>query len=383
MRVGFDGRCLIGPGGGIGRYARALLEAVTRLAPEHTLHLLFLGRDGARPAFEGRAVSWGGRTGLGARLLAIGLEAGLVPGAAVEDYLGPVEVFHAPNYILLPQRAGGRVVTVHDLTVLRFPRWHPWLRVQRFRLGLRRSVARADRILVDSEATRADCIRLLRVPEGKLRVVPLAPTLAPPADAAEAAAVLARHGLERDGYLLFVGTLEPRKNLVRLIDAHARAAGGPGKVAPLLLVGRRGWGDRAILRRLEAPDVAGRVRWLGSLPDGQVAALLGGARLFLYPSLSEGFGLPVLEAMAAGAPVVASRASALPEVAGDAALLVDPEDVEAIAAAIRRGLDDPALRAELRARGLARAAGFSWAETARRTLAVYREATAIASARAG
>ena len=382
MRIGIDGRCLIGPEGGIRRYARWLVEALGRVAPEHTLRLLFLGRgsrEAERPAFAGGAVTWGGRAGLGARLLAIGMEAGLAPRAVVEDYLGPLDVFHAPNYVLLSQRAGGRVVTVHDLTVLRFPGWHPWIRVQRFRLGLRRSVAIADRVIVDSEATRADCVSLLGVPDTKLRVVPLAPTLTPVGDPEMAAAALGRHGLAREGSLLFVGPLEPRKNLGRLIEAYARVSRGEAGAPPLVLVGHRGWRDRPILRRLEAPDIAGRVRWLGYLPDVEVAALMAGARLFVYPSLYEGFGLPVLEAMASGAPVITSRTSALPEVAGDAAILVDPEDVEALAGALQRALADASLREELCARGLARAAGFTWAETARRTLAVYGEAVAAVS----
>jgi glycosyltransferase involved in cell wall biosynthesis len=180
--------------------------------------------------------------------------------------------------------------------------------------------------------------------------------------------------------MLYVGTVQPRKNLERLIEAFAMATashtGASGGEQPLLLAiaGRRGWLSEAIDRRVAQLGLGGRVRFLDYVPDEDLPGLLSGATAFAFPSLYEGFGLPVLEAMACGAPVLTSTTSSLPEVAGDAAMLVDPTDTAAIAAALARLIADEPLRAELRARGLARAALFSWERCARETLAVLLKA---------
>jgi glycosyltransferase involved in cell wall biosynthesis len=200
-----------------------------------------------------------------------------------------------------------------------------------------------------------------------------APHFAPP-PTAEIARIRARYGL--DGrYVLFVGLLEPKKNLAGLVEAVARCrAGGGWGAAHLAVAGDSGWGDdlAAAVSRL---GLAETVRFLGAVADGDLPALYAGADVFVFPSLWEGFGLPVLEAMAAGAPVVASRRGALPEVAGDAALLVEPE-AAALADALGRVLGDARLRERLREAGLARARGFSWERAAAETLAVYRAALA-------
>ncbi|MFQ3661823.1 MAG: glycosyltransferase family 1 protein, partial [Chloroflexaceae bacterium] len=168
-------------------------------------------------------------------------------------------------------------------------------------------------------------------------------------------------------YFLYIGTIQPRKNLTRLIEAFAHA--GPDD-ALLVIAGRRGWLSEPIVRRVAELGLTNRVRFPGYVPDADLPALLSGALAFVFPSLYEGFGMPVLEAMACGAPVLTSTTSALPEVAGDAALLVDPCDTDAIAAALRRLAADAPLRASLRARGLVRAADFTWERCARKTLDV-------------
>jgi glycosyltransferase involved in cell wall biosynthesis len=180
-----------------------------------------------------------------------------------------------------------------------------------------------------------------------------------------------RYGI-RPPYCLFVGNLEPRKNLTRLVDAFARIRAHRGGAGPQLVVaGTRGWLYGGIFRAVEAHEVARDIVFTGYVPPADLPALYAGAACFVFPSLYEGFGLPVLEAMAAGAPVVASRAGAIPEVAGEAALLVDAERPERIAEAVESVLDDPALRARMTARGRARAREFTWEAVARRTLAVY------------
>jgi glycosyltransferase involved in cell wall biosynthesis len=237
-------------------------------------------------------------------------------------------------------------VTVHDLAVLRFPwAFNRWTRGYS-RVAVPRVVAAADALIAVSEFTKRELVELLRVPAERIRVVPNAPApvFRPEGDAGEGE------------YVLAVGTIEPRKNLPALVEA-ARQAGVELRVA-----GRMGWGD-------VSANGAG-VRWLGEVPDAELASLYRGARCVAYTSLYEGFGLPVLEAMACGAPVVTSAGSATEEVAGSAAVVVDPRDPEAIAAGIRHALERSD---ELRQAGLARARSYSWASVTELTAAVYRE----------
>jgi glycosyltransferase involved in cell wall biosynthesis len=226
-----------------------------------------------------------------------------------------------------------------------------------------------------SEATKADLVEILRVPPSKVVVIheAVGPEFARPQSPEAVDAVVRRYGLRRP-YCLFVGNLEPRKNLPRLIEAFAevrRRAGAEGRSAQLVLAGTRAWLHGGIFRAVEAHGLADAVAFTDYVPRGDLPALYAGATCFVFPSLYEGFGLPVLEAMAAGAPVVAARAGSIPEVAGDAALLVDARVPDEIAAAIEAVLTDGALRARLVARGRARAAQFEWNTVARRTLAVY------------
>jgi glycosyltransferase involved in cell wall biosynthesis len=260
------------------------------------------------------------------------------------------DVLHCPT-----QRAPVRsrvplVVTFHDLAVLRHPEtFNRWSRTYS-RAVLPRVVRAARRLIAVSEFTKRELLELLDVPDEKVRVIPNAvgPEFSPEGESAPG------------DYVLAVSTLEPRKNLPRLVEAYRRA-GLNG--LPLLVAGAPGWG---------AVRVNGEgVRWLGEVGDDELARLYRGARAVAYVSLYEGFGLPVLEAMACGAPVVAARAGALEEVAGGAAVLVDPLDPDAIAAGLAEAIDR---REELRPLGLGRARAFDWHEVARETVAVYREA---------
>jgi glycosyltransferase involved in cell wall biosynthesis len=296
--------------------------------------------------------------------------------APLEALIGPVDDFHATNYLLThPVRRAKRVVSIHDLTVILSPEWHPAKRLREMRAGLRASAEAADRIIAVSQTTKDDIVKHLAVDPARVAVVPLAvgPSFRP-LPCAEIDAVLAPLGLVHGTYLLFLGTMEPRKNLARLLDAVAKVG---ADVGPLVLAGADGWGNDELRPRIAELARQGRVRPLGYVPEPLRAPLLGGARAFVYPSLYEGFGWPPLEAMACGTPVITSNISALPEVVGDAALLVDPLDVDGLAAAILRLWDDEALRDDLRARGLARARLFTWDVTARLTLDAY--ATAIRS----
>ncbi len=266
------------------------------------------------------------------------------------------------------------VVTVHDLSFLRYPYlFRPANRLY-LRLFTRLSLRRARRVIAVSAHAAEETTRLLGVPREKIRVVyhGVDPVFRP-LGGEEVAVFRARRGLP-NRFVLFVGTLEPRKNLVRLIEAFARSGADEGTA--LVLAGARGWYDEEIFATVERLGLSSRVHFPGYVPNDELPLWYNAADLFAYPSLYEGFGLPVLEAQACGTPVLTSAASALPEAAGDGALLVDPTDVEAIADGLHRLLTDEPLREGLRQRGLEHAARFSWPRTAAETVAVYQEAIA-------
>ena len=263
-----------------------------------------------------------------------------------------MEVLHCPTQRAPTRSSVPLVVTVHDLAVLRHPEtFNRWTRTYSRHVLPR--VARAARQLIAvSKFTKRELLELLDVPEEKVRVIPNA--VGDP---------FTQEGEAHSGdYVLAVSTLEPRKNLPRLVEGYRRA--GLNGV-PLLVAGAAGWGDV----RVEGDGV----RWLGEVRDEELARLYRGARCVAYVSLYEGFGLPVLEAMACGAPVLAGRSAALEEISGGAAVLVDPLDPDAIAAGLNEAIDRSD---ELRPLGLERARAFDWRDVARQTVAVYREAAA-------
>ncbi|GAG07760.1 unnamed protein product, partial [marine sediment metagenome] len=261
------------------------------------------------------------------------------------------------------------LLTVHDLSFLRYPgTFVPALRRYLERV-VPRSIARADLVLADSAHTRFDIVSLLSVPPVKVQVLysGVPPRFQPQPEPGEAERIRTHHSLGERSYVLSVGTLQPRKNHVRLMRAFSQLTNRPS--LQLLIAGGRGWLCQDILA--EAGKHTDRVRILGFVDEADLPALYRSAVLFVFPSLYEGFGLPVLEAMACGVPVVCSNASALPEVAGDAALLVDPLDTGGLAKAMARVLEDTDLRREMIARGLAQAARFTWEQAARQLLDVF------------
>lgn len=288
----------------------------------------------------------------------------------VERATGPIEVLHATSIIPLASRpATPLVVTVHDLAFLH----HPGYFTARGRRVFARALAmvreRATLVLCSSQATLADCAANGFDP-ARLRLIPLGvrvPTVTP----ADVAAVRARHGLP-EHYLLFVGTREPRKNLQRLLAAHQSLG---ADVPPLVIVGARGWGDD-VADSYEASD---RVHFIGHVASHELAAAYAGARALCYPSVMEGFGLPILEAMAHGTPVLTSKGTSTEEVAAGAAVLVDPLEVSAIAAGIREVL---ARRDELSQLGRTRATGATWQHTADLVVQAYRAAVEMGGRRA-
>ena len=276
------------------------------------------------------------------------------------------DVIHATSFPV-PPRSSALVLTVHDLAFVREPA-HFTARGNRFfRRGLELALEDADLVVCPSEATVADCIAQ-GFKRDRLRVVPLGVDLRR-ASEEEVIRVKAKHGLDKP-YVLWVGTIEPRKNLPALADAFASLKRDD---LDLVLVGPTGWNEDVGAATAPAAD---RVRLLGSVERKELSALYAGATVFCFPSLLEGFGFPVLEAMAQSTAVVTSRGTSTEEIAGGAAILVEPRETATIAEGLQRVLDDPALREELSTAGARRAEGFTWERTAQGLAEVYREAAA-------
>jgi len=284
----------------------------------------------------------------------------------VERATGPVDLVHDAGYVVPPSRAP-LVATVHDLLFFTYPEHYTRHSLQVFRRGFELARRHARVVVCPSRATEAACIEA-GIDAGRVRVVPLGVRRSDP-DPDRAERVRRRYRVERP-YVLFCGTIEPRKNLRRVIQAFC---GVRDRDVELLLAGPQGWKEDV------ADDLSGlngRARTLGFVARDDLDVLYAGAAAVVYPSLAEGFGLPVLEAMANGAAVVTSRGTATEEVAGDAAVLVDPLDVDAIAAAIQRLLDDRALAAELGSAARARASTYTWTRSAELVADIYAEVAA-------
>lgn len=282
-------------------------------------------------------------------------------------------LYHEPNYLLMPFD-GPSVATIHDLSYLHYPQFHPKERIRRMQRGMLETLRRADHLITVSEFVRAEIVGMLGVPADRITAIPEGAS-----DSfrvrrrEECEPVLSRHGLSGSKYLLTVGTLEPRKNLSGLIAAYSRLPGKIQSAHQLVVVGMRGWLSDPLERQLGPMERRGCVRRLGYVASEDLPFLYAAAHAFAFPSFYEGFGLPPLEAMACGVPVMISNRSSLPEVAGDAALQVDPDDVEAMTEGLVRLLSDDVFRANAVKDGPRRAAEFTWERCVDRTVAVYHQ----------
>jgi glycosyltransferase involved in cell wall biosynthesis len=354
---------------GLGRYAENLARGLAGLIPDRLA--LFYNR-------ERGIVPLAGLERLPTRTVALGYKPwrmlvwlGQLASVGFNRLVPDAGLFHATEHLLLPLRGVPAVLTVHDLIFRHLPEHHKPLNRWYLNLTMPLYCRRAAHIIAVSEQTRRDVIQAYGVPAGRISVIPeaAAPGFAPAWPSAVEAA-RARYHLPAH-YLLTVGTLEPRKNLVRLLAAWEPLYQA-GAAPPLVIAGRRGWLYDSFFAALERSPARGGVVLTDYVDEADLPALYSGADLFIMASLYEGFGLPPLEAMACGLPVVCSNASSLPEIVGEAALLFDPHSVEALADALERALAEPDLRADLRNRGLLRARQFTWDATARQTLAVYQ-----------
>ena len=282
-------------------------------------------------------------------------------------------VFHGPNFYL-PKFAGPSVCTFHDLSIFTWAHCHPPERVRYIRKEIALTLKRADMLITDSEYNRQEVASYFSWPLEKIRAIPLACSADfRPRTSEELVPLLKKHGLKPEGYCLYVGTIEPRKNLEALLDAYSMLPQSVRRQWPLVIIGYRGWRSEQLHARIEAAITEGWARYFGFADAAELPLFYSGARLFVFPSLYEGFGLPVLEAMASGIPVVCSNSSSLPEVAGDAAAMCEPKDIDTLSNLIKAGLEDEQWRSDAKRKGLERAGSFNWQRCAEETVAVYRK----------
>ncbi|HEX5439713.1 MAG TPA: glycosyltransferase family 1 protein [Ktedonobacterales bacterium] len=378
MRIAIDYTPAIAQSAGIGRYTRSLVGALARL--ESGDEYLLLSADAptaAQPfpiaaSFQSQVIRLAGRT-IGSRRLTILWHRLRIP-APVEMLTGRVDVFHGPDFALPPALAVPRVVTIHDLAFLTHPQFATPSLARYLAAVVPRSLHRADAIIAVSETTAAAIMARYGVARERISVITpgVDASFAPVTDRQTLATIDVRYRLEHP-LALAVGTIEPRKRYDYLIAAFAQARQQPGGPRMLAIAGRWGWLYERVFRAVEEQRIGDVVRFLDYVPEDDLAALYSTADVLAMPSAYEGFGIPVIEAMACGTPVVCSDGGALPEAAGEAALIVPVDDIASLADALVAVTSETSRQEAMRARGLARAAECTWERVARRHLEVYHE----------
>lgn len=374
MRIGIEVTAAVRQGGGIGRYVRELLRALAARDSGNNYRLFYASPaplPHTLPSLPANFCSthlpiddiWLAR--LWQRMRA---------PLPVEMITGRLDVYHSPDFTLPPTLPSTpKLLTVHDLSFIRDPdSASPPLRSY-LQIVVRRSVRRATHILADSQATKDDLTELYRAPPEKITVLyaGVDQSFQPVSDPRQLAEVRDRYGIGEAPFVLSVSTLQPRKNYRRLIEAFEIALGHTQFV--LVLAGGKGWLHDEILCEVRRRNLEAKVLFPGFVPETDLKALYSAAEVMAYPSLYEGFGLPVVESMACGTPVLTSTAPCLPEIAGQAAILANPYDVQAIADGLTQLTTDPELCADLVQKGLTRARMFNWDDSARKLLGLYRE----------
>ena len=388
VRIGIDITSAVRQGAGIGRFTRELIRALLSLDSPHE-YILFAATGGLPRSITEPRLAYVTQPAI-ARHLQFAIcnlqflsddwlhriwHRARLP-IPIEAAIGRVDLFHEPDFVLPPTLPRTpTVLTVHDLTFVRDPE-SAFPRLRRYlNRVVPRSVARATHVLADSAATKNDLVELFHTSPDKITVLygGVDARFAPVRDPERLAAVRAKYNIGLDPFILGIGTIQPRKNYKRLIQAFCHSPTSPRslRLSNLVIVGGKGWLYDDIFAEVKRLGLEGCVLFPGFVDDDDLPALYSAADVLAFPSIYEGFGLPILEAMACGTPVVTSVTSSLPELAGDAALLVEPTDVDAIAAALRRLLQEADLRRRLVAAGFDQARKFTWEKAAAQLLEIY------------
>ncbi|HUN08573.1 MAG TPA: glycosyltransferase family 1 protein [Aggregatilineales bacterium] len=360
-------------GGGIGRLTRELIAALARLEDDHAYRLFVMGAGRKPlPALPAERFAWRG-TRITPKWWARVWGRGDLP-LPVEAITGRVDLYHATDFLLPPTLTGTRtLLTVHDLSYVRVPESaNPSLRAY-LDAVVPRSARRADQVLADSQATKDDLTALYGIPPEKITVIlsGVDAHFRPIPDESTQAAVREKYRLGTRPYIFAVGTVQPRKNYIRLMQALDKLR-RDGLDVMLVIAGGKGWLDDPIYQSLDALQLREHVHLIGFADDADLPTLYSAAQVTAFPSLYEGFGLPIIESMACGTPVVTSNVSSMPEAAGMAALLIDPLSVDELTGALARLLTDDGLRTDLIQQGYAQASRFTWSRSAQDLLTVYR-----------
>ncbi len=370
MKIGIDYTSAATQGAGIGRYTRELMRALLARPSANRYSFFYASRNRIDQSAISNQQSAIHRLPFHDKWLMRGWQRLRLP-VPVELIVGQVDLFHSPDFTLPPTLPGvPTLLTVHDLSFIRDPD-SAWPSLRAFlNKAVPRSVRRATHVLADSQATRDDLIELFNTPAEKISVLysGVEARFAPVRDESEVERVCTKYQLPRP-FILSVGTLQPRKNYGRLIEAFASLASEMPH--HLIITGGKGWLYETIFEQVRRSGLEGRVHFPGFVDDADLPALYSAADFFAYVSLYEGFGLPLLEAMACGTPVIGSNTSSLPEVMGEVGLQVDPRSVTEIARAMRQMIDQPELRGRSIELGLARAKTFTWDRAAQELLALY------------
>jgi glycosyltransferase involved in cell wall biosynthesis len=372
--IGVDGTCLQGMRTGVGWYLTHLLEAMSNVLEEDRVYVWMnnpTDEEKARVS-ENRFVTVSATHYPWA---ALKLTWNTLGTPSMDSLIGRhAEVYFYPNYLPLPQKQGKKVLFVHDLTYITNPELASQEVVKSLGRSLEKSEEKADLILTCSDYNRQQMLKIFKnLPASKIRVIPhgLPDAFRKPVSTTVVRQVKEKYRLDSP-YFLFVGTLEPRKNLLRLVHAFLLFKQKIKSDHQLVLAGPKGWIGDDFFEFILSPQVVDKVKWLDYVEAENLPALYTGAEAFLFPSLKEGFGLPLLEAMGCGTPVICSNVAAIPEVAGDGAWMVDPTNVGEWSKAMERAATEPAFTEVLKLRGKARAALFRMENTARQTLAALK-----------
>lgn len=372
LKIGIDYTAALKQGGGIGRYTRGLITTLAQLDQQHRYLLLYTPDSpmaGLR-TFDNQPNFSHKQYPLRERWMTIGWHRFNLP-LPVETFTGPVDLFHSPNFILPPAHRAKTLLTVHDLSFIR----HPQGAVDKLRRWLEkvvpRSLARADHILADSHSTKQDLIDIYNISPSQITVVGagVESRFQPITKPSALKQVTDKYNLPSK-FILGVGTLEPRKNFTGLIEAFSHSA--VCETHHLVIAGGKGWLYDDIFAAAESSAVADRIHLIGFVADEDLPTLYSLADVFAYPSHYEGFGIPVIEAMACGTPVVCADNSCLPEVAGNSAVQITATDRNALANALHQLVTDFSLREKVISEGFQQAKQFNWPTAAQRLLTVYQ-----------